>query len=132
MFSKSLSDIAALAAKFTQSASQAETQAVEPTPHAAEPTFEHLFYGTLAEIAEVPVADITDEDSLREDLALDSLDMIELVMLCEKDFHILIEDRTWMKVETVGQMKKIVKGLLPRATAQAVEKDENSAEPVAA
>jgi len=131
MFTKPLSDIAALAAKFTQSASQPEASTQEIVPTAAQPTFDQLYYTTLAEIAEVPVADISDEDTLREDLALDSLDMIELVMICEKDFQILISDRTWMKVETVGEMKAIVADLIPRKM-QAEEGPTGSVEPVAA
>ena len=45
---------------------------------------------------------LTDEASFIEDLGADSLDIVELVMECEKEFNIDIPDEDAEKLRTVG------------------------------
>lgn len=47
--------------------------------------------------------------TLREDLAMDSLDMVELIMNCEKQFYITIPDREWHGVKTVGDLENLLR-----------------------
>lgn len=52
--------------------------------------------------------EVTPEASLVNDLGADDLDMVELVMLIEKEFGIMIPDNVWEKVSSVGDIYQIV------------------------
>lgn len=49
------------------------------------------------------------ESSLRTDLGLDSLDIIEFVLLLEDEFGIQISDRDADRLDTVEQVARLVK-----------------------
>ena len=55
-------------------------------------------------------SDITEEHLLRDDLGMDSLDFVELVMLCEKEFNIGIPDEAVEEKDncSVGEFIEIV------------------------
>lgn len=76
--------------------------------------FDEAFQAIVLEVAEIDLADYPPNADLREDLALDSLDLIELIMLCEKDFHVTIPDREWMQIRTVGELHRLVSARLPQ------------------
>ena len=63
----------------------------------------------LAEYRDMDVSEITMETSF-EKLALDSLDMVDLVMMLEDEFEIEIEIKE--KLETVGDLVKLIDSLL--------------------
>lgn len=52
---------------------------------------------------------LCDENSLRtsahlgSDLGLDSLDLVELVMNCEREFGVTLDDPEWLRLSTVGE-----------------------------
>ena len=52
--------------------------------------------------------EIKPESDLYDDLGLDSLDKIEIVMECEKEFHISIYDEETEKISTVGQLSDLI------------------------
>jgi len=52
--------------------------------------------------------EITEETTLDDDLDMESLDVVELVMECEKEFQIDIPDAQIEGVNTVGQLFEIV------------------------
>jgi acyl carrier protein len=56
--------------------------------------------------------EIKPESTLREDLAIDSLDMIELVMDIEAEFEITIDDKQAEELRTVGEAVELVAKLV--------------------
>lgn len=56
--------------------------------------------------------DYTDESNFREDLGLDSLDIVDLAMEIEKEFNISIPDSDIEKILTVEGLINYVKGRL--------------------
>lgn len=63
-------------------------------------------------VAELGVeeARITPDSRLDEDLGLDSLDRVDLVMAIEEEFGVDIEDEEWERVETVGDILRLLDG----------------------
>lgn len=56
----------------------------------------------IAETASVDEDSITRETSFKDDLGLDSLDLMEIVMACEEYLGTTIEDEDLQGIETVG------------------------------
>ena len=62
---------------------------------------------TLAAIAKVSghhISAIFAETRLREDLGLDSLDAVELLVMAEDDFGVIVSDEELEGAETVGDL----------------------------
>ena len=57
---------------------------------------------------DVQPGDVTAETSLRNDLDLSSLQAVTLVMDLEDEFGVVIEDEEIEKIETVGDVLKII------------------------
>lgn len=74
--------------------------------------FQETFRSILMEVAEVDVQRLHIQAKLREELGLDSLDMVELVMIFEKEFMISLPDHQWMRAKTVGDVETLIKGVL--------------------
>lgn len=51
---------------------------------------------------------------LSTDLGLDSLDRVELVMMCEANFGISMPDHEWTGVQTAGDLVELIQGKLCR------------------
>ncbi|MBA7527083.1 Acyl carrier protein [subsurface metagenome] len=49
---------------------------------------------------------ITENSSFIDDLDLDSLDIVELIMLFEEEFNLEIPDKDMEKIKTVGDLIK--------------------------
>lgn len=47
---------------------------------------------------------MTEQSNLYSDLGLDSLDAVELVMECEKEYHINVPDATAEKLSTIAEV----------------------------
>lgn len=45
---------------------------------------------------------------LKDDLGLDSLDMVEIIMSCEKDFFTNLPDKEWAKCKTILELEQII------------------------
>ena len=56
----------------------------------------------------VEESEVTNEASFTNDLGADSLDTVELIMECEKEFNISIPDDQAEKITTVGDAIKYV------------------------
>lgn len=75
-----------------------------------------IYNGVVALVAqgvtrsrETEIAHLIKEDTkFAEDLGLDSLDLIELIMMAEDHFNIEIDDETASGVKTVGHLIKAV------------------------
>jgi acyl carrier protein len=63
----------------------------------------------ISEQLGVPEAEVTPEASFEEDLNADSLDLVELIMQLEEDFHIEISEEEAEKIRTVGDAIDYVK-----------------------
>lgn len=62
----------------------------------------HIIYTTTF------TEDVTEESTLEDDLALDSLDVAEVVLECEKEFQITIPDESIEDVTTVQQLLDVI------------------------
>lgn len=52
---------------------------------------------------------------LAADLGLDSLDRVELVMMCEANFGVSMPDHEWTGVQTAGDLVTLIQNKLQRA-----------------
>lgn len=50
-----------------------------------------------------------EEDNFREDLGCDSLDMIEVIMECEREFNIVIPDSAFDSIKTIQDLIDYIK-----------------------
>lgn len=67
----------------------------------------------VVEHLSVDPADVTPDASLIDDLAADSLDIVEMVMALEEEFKIDIPDEDTEVIETVQQIIDYVKAKTP-------------------
>lgn len=51
-----------------------------------------------------PVSEVTVNKKLKEDLNADSLDLVELMMNLEEEYHITIADDDLVKMQTIGDV----------------------------
>ena len=66
------------------------------------------FRKTAAESLSKPADAITREASFADDLDADSLDLVELVMGLEEEFHVKVEEEELEGVDTVGQAYNLI------------------------
>lgn len=78
-------------------------------PRSQDPALPAPYVAILMDLAEVAAADIRPETRFREDLSLDSLDMVEMVMICEREFHVTLLDQDWIRARTVGAFAEVLK-----------------------
>ncbi|MBA7483359.1 Acyl carrier protein [subsurface metagenome] len=60
----------------------------------------------LVDRSGVDESKITENSSFIDDLGLDSLDIVELIMLFEEEFNIEIPDKDMEKIKTIGDLIK--------------------------
>jgi acyl carrier protein len=58
----------------------------------------------IADRLSVTVAEVTPEKQFTMDLGADSLDTVELIMECEREFNLAIPDEQAEKLKTVGDV----------------------------
>lgn len=78
-----------------------------------ESTPETLLQQIIEEIGEIKKENFDWSDRLKEDVGLDSLDMVELVMVCERDFLISLPDNEWLSVRTGNDLLTLIRQKLP-------------------
>ena len=86
---------------------------------AIDPISKKLLLERLAKASETGiVADqITDATSLRDDLKLDSLEMVTLVFDLQDHLGVIVEDEELGSINTVGDLLRIVESKLPVSTS---------------
>jgi acyl carrier protein len=72
--------------------------------------------GHLSTELEVPISEISEATSFRDDLDADSLDLYELVMELEDTYGIRVSEEEASRIETVGQAVDFVADRLGVAT----------------
>ncbi|GAB4412184.1 MAG: hypothetical protein OHK0039_17950 [Bacteroidia bacterium] len=75
-----------------------------------EQAVQAAYFEVLQDLSEIDAHDICYASRFREDLGLDSLDMVELVMICEKQFEVILPDQEWMRAKTVGDFFNMLRG----------------------
>ena len=60
--------------------------------------------GAIAKQLRKPIAEVTADKKLKEDLNADSLDLVELMMNLEEQYHITIADEDLVKMQTIGDV----------------------------
>ena len=65
----------------------------------------------IADKLGVEKEEITLESRFREDLGADSLDTVEMLMECEKEFSIAMKDEDTEKITTVGEVITYIQNL---------------------
>lgn len=68
----------------------------------------------IADKLDLGLSAITPEASFMKDLGADSIDKVELMMDIERDFHISILDSDQDKIQTVSDLVKVLKKLMPK------------------
>jgi acyl carrier protein len=58
---------------------------------------------------------ITDDSSLRDDLRIDSADLVELALELEEHFKIAVPEEAMNKLQTVGQIVRMVEASMSAA-----------------
>src|SRR5256712_14110282 len=71
----------------------------------------------VAEQLGVSTEELTPDVSLTDDLAADSLDLLELTLALEAEFGIVISESTLERVRTYGDLRATVHALLPQRHA---------------
>lgn len=77
----------------------------------ASKTIKERVYTMVKEHLGVQDSKLKDEAHIINDLGADSLDHVELIMAAEEEFKVNIEDDDAMKVETLGDMVKLMERL---------------------
>ena len=75
-----------------------------------EPSLRHV----VARYLGVGPEDLVSDVSLREDLAADSLDLVELAMVLEREFRIVLPERFVEEVHTYGDLLGAMRPLVRR------------------
>jgi acyl carrier protein len=75
-----------------------------------------MIYDKLVEILEdflsIQAQDLSQDTSFKDDLALDSLDLYELVVILEEEFNVEIpSDRLSSEIDTIEDLVRILKEL---------------------
>lgn len=70
---------------------------------------EELFAKLLKNLHPVGDTDLTEKTTLVNHLGLDSLDHVELVMHCEREFGITLQDKDWQQLCTLGDWVGMLK-----------------------
>jgi acyl carrier protein len=64
-------------------------------------------------------AKVTDDSSLRDDLRIDSADMIEIALELEEHFKIAVPEEAINKIKTLGQVVRLVQTIISDAAPAA-------------
>jgi acyl carrier protein len=83
--------------------------AVPPQGDLPQEVWENVVRFLLAESdAKISAADLRPETSLRDELALTSLQAIEAIMCLEDEYHVEIADQELAGLQTVGDVVRLV------------------------
>lgn len=62
----------------------------------------------VLDVSDRSLKDYSDNLLFKSDFGLDSLDMVELIMICEKDFYITLPDAEWEGMKTPSELIDLI------------------------
>lgn len=74
------------------------------------------FANVLVDTLDIPQEQIHSDARFKEDLNVDSLDMMELILALEKEFNIQIPDEAIEEIKTIGNAEKHISTTLSNRT----------------
>lgn len=75
-------------------------------------TIEDRVRGIITRLASVEIEDYKPEKDLGTGLGIDSLDLVEVIMACEKEFGILINDTELSLKDSANNIIELIKSKL--------------------
>jgi acyl carrier protein len=63
---------------------------------------------------EMDIDDITEDTDIIKDLGADSLDLVELIMVLEEEYGLVITDESIYGYKTVGEIAEYIENLLAK------------------
>jgi len=79
------------------------------TPIVLKPNLEERVREIMMDKLALDRSQLDDNADFQDDLGIDSLDILELRMELEKEFHITIDDEEAEKLRTVGSLSRCIK-----------------------
>ena len=73
---------------------------------------ENEICAAIAKQLRKPVTEVTPQKKLKEDLNADSLDLVELMMNLEEQYHITIADDDLVKMQTIQDVITYIAGVM--------------------
>lgn len=67
-------------------------------------------YKEISKKLNIPEADINDDLLLKDDLKIDSIDLVEMVMDIEDEYGIVIDNDEAASIKSIGDLVKAVEG----------------------
>ena len=105
---KKLLDVSELALNLSQLTRHYQQQEETGAEDGLSLTPEMQLKEIIIEMAEISETTFSWELLLKDELALDSLDIVELVMICERDFDISIGDKDWQQLSSAEDVREMV------------------------
>jgi len=62
----------------------------------------------ILDVSDRSPKDYSENSFFKSDFGLDSLDMVELIMICEKDFYITLPDSEWEGMKTPSELIDLI------------------------
>ena len=66
----------------------------------------------IAESLHISAEEIGDNSRFKEDLAADSIDMIEIIMSLENEYNVTVDTDLLLEIKTVGQAAEMIEKLI--------------------
>jgi acyl carrier protein len=66
----------------------------------------------VAESLHMSAEEISDNSRFKEDLAADSIDMIEIIMSLENEYNVTVDTDLLLEIKTVGQAAEMIEKLI--------------------
>jgi acyl carrier protein len=82
-----------------------------------QPNIFEIVTGLLSRVSSYPVVRMEATTSLRDDLGVGSLEMLELVMELEHELGISVQDGEFSEVRTIGDVVETARSLLEKTRA---------------
>ena len=66
----------------------------------------------IAESLHISTEEINENSCFKEDLAADSIDMIEIIMSLENEYNVTVDTDLLLEIKTVGQAAEMIEKLI--------------------
>ncbi len=66
----------------------------------------------ISRVSRIASSELTDDVNVREEVGIDSLMAMEIVANCEKQFRVVIDERRYAEIETIGDFQRLIESLV--------------------